>query len=69
MASVRELRELKGLSQVELANVAGVTVATISRLENGHPVNKATLKHISRALGVPLDKITGVIISKHLRKR
>ena len=69
MSTVKELREAKGWSQVELAHESGVTVATISRLENGHPVNKATLKHISRALGVSFDKVTGVTFSKHVAKR
>ena len=34
---IRELREAKGMTQGQLADAAGVTRATVNRLENGRP--------------------------------
>lgn len=34
--AIRRLRKLKKLSQIELAEKAGVTQATVSRIEKGH---------------------------------
>ncbi len=33
---LRELRQAKGLSQVQLAELTGIDQAAISRIENGH---------------------------------
>lgn len=41
---------VRGLSQRDLARLAGLREATISRLMNGHPVREATLNRISVAL-------------------
>ncbi|KEZ00606.1 XRE family transcriptional regulator [Sphingomonas sp. BHC-A] len=42
MTDVRVVRQQLGLSQVELAGALGVRQATISRLENGHKIDKRT---------------------------
>jgi len=51
---VRELREAKGLSQRQLAAVAGITQATISNIETGRVkgVDFTTLEKLAKALGV-----------------
>ena len=51
---VRELREAKGLSQVELARKAEVRQATLSAIEKGQTrrVDFDVLERLARALGV-----------------
>lgn len=51
---VRELREAKGMSQVELAKTAGIRQATLSAIENNQTsgVEFAVLDRIATALGV-----------------
>jgi len=53
MSKLRELRERKILSQAMLAERAGLTVATISRLEKGrHRPAFQTIHKLAKALGV-----------------
>ncbi len=51
---IREMREVKGWSQVELGKRAGVRQATISHLESGNAkaVDLTVLEKIAKALGV-----------------
>ena len=51
---VKELREAKGWSQAELADVAGIARATVNRIEQGTVtgVDFATLERLADALGV-----------------
>jgi transcriptional regulator with XRE-family HTH domain len=56
-----ELREHAGLSQLELAQRAGVVEKTISRAENGRvDVRGGTLRSIAKALDVEIDELLGV---------
>jgi transcriptional regulator with XRE-family HTH domain len=58
-ATVRRMREERGLLVQELAEKAGVTRWTITNVEAGHVRAKgATLGRIALALGVPLSDIT-----------
>lgn len=59
---IRELRIKQGLSLRELSNIAGVNIAVISKLENGHssPTPK-TAKKITDALGIAFDEIFSII--------
>ncbi len=41
------------MSQVDLANTAGITQAALSGIENGNRPATETMKKISEALGVP----------------
>ena len=54
---VKELRKKRGMKQVELAKVSGITQATICRIETGevHQPRPEVLLKIARALGVPVD--------------
>lgn len=51
---LRELRTAKGWTQGQLAQGAGVTRATVNRLENGRPksIDFEVLEKLASALGV-----------------
>ncbi len=52
---LREIREAKGLSQVEISRATGLVQPYLSRVENGHTVPTIeTLEKWARALGMPL---------------
>ncbi len=57
----RRLRVLRGLSQVELAERAGLTQVTISRIERGHPAIFATIKAAAEVLEVRSE----LLLPKH----
>jgi DNA-binding XRE family transcriptional regulator len=62
---IRILRQFRGLSQVELAVMIGITQGYLSDLENGK--RKGTLElhqRTARALGVPIDLLAPVIFSE-----
>ncbi len=50
---IKELREAQGLSQVELARLAGIRPATLSRIETGKTtgIDFDTLEKLAKALG------------------
>ena len=55
---VREIRKLKGLSQLDLASILNIDETSISRLENGRVNAKLTTAiKISRALEVDLPTL------------
>jgi len=57
---IGEGRNRKGLNQAELAELAGVTPAAISQIENGLRVPTIPVLHrIANVLGVSLDYLTG----------
>jgi transcriptional regulator with XRE-family HTH domain len=49
---LREWREAQGETQSTLSALSGLTVATISRVENGYPLRPGTAKKLAEALGV-----------------
>jgi transcriptional regulator with XRE-family HTH domain len=51
--AIKELRKQKGLSQSELASLAGTTQASLSQIESGRRPKSETLKNISESLKVP----------------
>jgi transcriptional regulator with XRE-family HTH domain len=54
--TLKELREEKGMSQTELANIVGLKQTTISQYENGSRSPKMSVaKKLSDALGISLD--------------
>ena len=56
---IKEVREAKGMTQEELAQLSGVSRVTISGLENGteRGTTSKTLLKIASALGVPVEQI------------
>lgn len=56
---IKELRELKGMTQEELAEKSGVSRGTISALENGteRATTSKTLLKLAQALGTSVDCI------------
>ena len=58
MKTIRELREARGWTQLELAYKLGVTPATVSNWERGVFEPKAgQLRALARAFGVSMDEI------------
>jgi transcriptional regulator with XRE-family HTH domain len=54
---LRSLRRALGLTQIELALVAGVSERTIRNAERGRPIDHAFLSFIAGALGVTLSEV------------
>lgn len=69
MATIKELRERKGWSQVELAVEAAVSPTMISRLENNHPVGRSTLRRVCKALGVDINDVSGYTLTERKPRR
>jgi transcriptional regulator with XRE-family HTH domain len=60
-ANVLRLRKFRKMSQVQLAELSGLTRSSISNLETGHQnVRIDTLALIARALGVAPDSLLGL---------
>ena len=59
-ARLRELRRRRGLTQAELARQAGLSAATVARLEHGTraPCRGRTLARLAAALGEQMAAIT-----------
>lgn len=53
--AIKVIRELRGLSQRELAARVKSTAAYVSQIENGRPAGRAMLSKLSKALGVSID--------------
>jgi transcriptional regulator with XRE-family HTH domain len=57
---LRDIREKAGLTQLDLAVRAGLTPATVSRLENAHQSpTLATAEALAKALDIPLTALLG----------
>ena len=56
---IAAMRKMKGMTQTDLANLAGVQRQHIGRIENGELVNVAyvTISAIAEALGMTVDLI------------
>jgi predicted transcriptional regulator len=52
--NVRKIRKGRMLSKTELARLAGVSAATIDRIERGEPCRMETMRKIVLALGFTL---------------
>lgn len=55
---IRETRNRRGWSQVELAAAAGVSRPTIARVERGDDVSTVTLTKVTSALGMVVQLST-----------
>ena len=57
-SNLHRLRELRALSQRELAALAGLSVTTVNRIENGqHRPMPKTVRKLARALGVSPEEL------------
>ena len=57
---LRKLRQKRGLTVDQIAVLAGVNKATISRYERGlHELNPQAIVNLSKALKVSVKKVTG----------
>ena len=56
---LRHWRQRRLLTQEELAEKAGVGVATIARIEAGQGARISTLRKLARALDVTADELLG----------
>lgn len=56
---IQKLRLQRGWSQEQLADVSGVSVRTIQRLERGQPGSLETLKALAAVFDVDIDQIQG----------
>ncbi len=65
MNGLKQLRDRKLLTQEQVALKSGVSVATISRIENGKVVPKCkTLRALADVMEIPIDRVREVISSK-----
>jgi transcriptional regulator with XRE-family HTH domain len=55
---LRHIREIKGLSQVELAEIAGTTQQAIQQAETGKARNPRYLHKLALALDIPYEWLT-----------
>jgi len=56
--NLRRLRELRALSQRELAALANLSVTTVNRIENGqHKPMPRTVRKLAEALGVTPEEL------------
>jgi transcriptional regulator with XRE-family HTH domain len=56
--NIRRLRELRALSQRELAALAGLSVTTVNRIETGqHKPMPRTVRKLAEALGVTPEEL------------
>lgn len=66
----RNVRESKGLSQTQLANLAGVGQTTIDKIERGETKSSRMLPKLAAALGVQVEeldtdaKLSGAIVQE-----
>ena len=63
---LKQLREMRGLSQNELAKRAGVSHPVVSDLERGirEDMTVSTAKALARVLGVSLEMLVGDVDSE-----
>jgi transcriptional regulator with XRE-family HTH domain len=54
---LREWREWRGLTQDELKKASGVTVGTISRIEQGLPARLDTVRRLAEALTIGREEL------------
>lgn len=68
MPTIRELRLARGLSQQALSSKAHISMMTLSRMELGKPVLRATVDAVAKALGVSPNAVTGVIVLNRVQR-
>lgn len=68
---VRQLRKDAGLTQLDLAQKSGLSMALISMVERGYDrLTRPTLRLLAQGLGVPADFLVGARqLGKRRKKR
>jgi len=65
-ATLRRLREARGLTQEQLAHDAGITMGTLSKIETMTAAPAwLTVRQIADALGVSLSELAAAVESEH----
>lgn len=54
---IRKLRQDKGWSQEQLAEVTGLSSRTIQRIENGEPASNETMRALAAVFDIPLSEM------------
>lgn len=68
---IKNLRQLKHLSQEDLSELSGLSLRTIQRVESGHRVSYASLRSLATAFDINVDELeqelysTGKIIKEY----
>lgn len=57
MVTIKEERKRRRIRQGELAARIGLSASALSRLENGHPVQRSTFLLVCQALGISPDAV------------
>ena len=57
LPGLRPARHRRLVSQAELAKQAGLTIATVSRIEHGQPARLSTIRRLAAALQVEPDDL------------
>lgn len=61
---IKKIRNEKGLSTYQLAEITGISQSSISKLENGRrKTDSSTLEKLADALSVSVDRLTGDSVS------
>lgn len=69
MTTLQDLRLTRNMTQMELAEKLGVSDATIHRVENGSPIQRAFFMKLCAVLEVDPGDVTEVIFSKRVYRR
>lgn len=54
---IKNLRQKNHLSQEQLAQLSGLSLRTIQRVESGHRISYASLRSLAAALNINVDKL------------
>ncbi len=69
MKRLIELRAERNLTQVQVAQRAGVSSMTIHKMEHGQAVNREAAAKVLKVLGVSADEVAGLVFSKPVQER
>lgn len=64
---IRKLRQQKGWSQEQLAEVTGLSSRTIQRIENGEPASNETMRALAAVFDIPLSEMRPLPSSREER--
>jgi transcriptional regulator with XRE-family HTH domain len=60
LPAAKRVRELRGMTQTELAEASGTSLKTIVNVEGGHSVRTTTARKLAEALNVSVTVLAGV---------